>query len=134
VSDLDSFVDELVTVIADRVVEQIVPMLVEGKTTNPWHLIDVDAVGAMLGRSRRTIFTLIRTAGLPTVHIDGGKVMFSPEAVRAWAEARQVPAREPAGDRPPLDRPLRGSKTPRLPGERRAAARPSSTLTEGSLR
>ncbi len=61
----------------------------------PWRLLDVEEVAAILGRSRRWVHGAVKERGLPYLRLDGGALAFDPEDVRAWAQARRVPAAEP---------------------------------------
>jgi excisionase family DNA binding protein len=94
----DEFLDVLVERISDAVAEKVLARIAEVMPASaaPWKLLDVDEVAALLGRSRRTVFTLIRTAGLPTVHIDRGKVMLDPRDVEEWARSRRIPPADPS--------------------------------------
>jgi hypothetical protein len=92
---IGALLDVVADRIAKRVVEQFGPGAGEPSEPDPWHLLDVEAVGAMLGRSKRWVHGAVKERGLPHIRLDGGALAFDPDDVRAWARARRVPAEAP---------------------------------------
>jgi predicted DNA-binding transcriptional regulator AlpA len=91
--------DELADLVAAHVVDRLDAdrARLEDGQVEAWHLVDVDEVGAMLGRSRRWVHGAVKDKALPYIRVDGGKLMFDAADVRAWCRSRGVPAEtEPA--------------------------------------
>jgi predicted DNA-binding transcriptional regulator AlpA len=96
--------DSLVELVAERVAERVLVELrnvTPAPLAEPWRLLDVDEVAAMLGRSPRSVHTFAKERGLAFIRLDGGALAFDPDDVQAWARARRVPAAEndPLADR-----------------------------------
>lgn len=96
--------DALVGLVAARVAALVITEIesvVSPAMSEPWRLVDVEEVAAMLGRSTRWVHQSVKERGLPFVRLDGGALAFDPDDVRAWALARRVPALEsdPLADR-----------------------------------
>jgi predicted DNA-binding transcriptional regulator AlpA len=92
---LDMLLDEL----ADRVAVRLGHRETRGTSPAPagdagWRLLNVDEVGAMLGRSKRSVHSYVKERGLPYIRLDSGALAFDPDDVKAWAKARRVPAAE----------------------------------------
>jgi hypothetical protein len=90
-STLTALVDLLADAVAERVLARLKPTPAPAQA-EPWRLLNVDEVAATLGRSKRWVHSAVKERGLPIVRLDGGALAFDPDAVRAWALARQVPA------------------------------------------
>jgi predicted DNA-binding transcriptional regulator AlpA len=108
---LDAFLDELAARLAPRIAAELADRL-EPTESDPWRLLNVVEVATMLGRSRRWVSDAVKNRGLPVTRLDGGALAFDPEAVRAWALDRQVPAREPSMLAPRLHPSRNGSGDP----------------------
>lgn len=64
--------------------------------------LDVHAVARELAVSERTIWSLVKTAGLPHVRI-GARVVFRRKALEAWLAEREVVAGAPDGELQPSE-------------------------------
>ncbi len=83
----DALVDELVA----KVIEGVVAAMATVEPVEPWRLLNVREVAAMLGRSPRWVHGAVKERELPYVRLDGGALMFDREQVIAWAKARSIP-------------------------------------------
>jgi Helix-turn-helix domain len=91
-------------VLLDLVVERLVPSIAAELAalpkaepeTEPWRLLTVEDVAARLGRSARWVRDRAKRGDLPFVRLDGGALAFEIEDVRAFAQARRVPAAAPS--------------------------------------
>jgi excisionase family DNA binding protein len=92
--NVDLLIDELADRVADRVADRLAADSARAQDgpVEPWHLLDVDTVARMLGRSRRWVHGATKEKRLPHVRLDGRKLMFDPEDVRAWCRERRVGA------------------------------------------
>jgi predicted DNA-binding transcriptional regulator AlpA len=97
-SQADALAAGLVELLADAVAERVLAALQRSQpapsSSEPWRLLDVDGVGEMLGRSRRTVHAYVKDRGLPYIRLDNGALAFDPDDVKAWARARRVPAED----------------------------------------
>ena len=119
--DFDFPVEEL----AQRVAELLAERGQSPPPGEPWRLLGVDEVAAVLGRSRRWVHGAVKERGLPHIRLDGGALAFDLEDVRAWALARRVPAAEGEALAGRLQQAARragngGSGGRRLPAEQKA--------------
>jgi Helix-turn-helix domain len=94
----------LLDVLLDRVVERLVPPIAaelaalpkaepEGE---PWRLLTAEDAAARLGRSARWVRERAKRGDLPFVRLDGGALAFEIDDVRAFAQARRIPAAAPS--------------------------------------
>jgi predicted DNA-binding transcriptional regulator AlpA len=89
-------VDEILEVFADALAPRIATALAAtipaSDPAEPWRLMGVEEVAAVVGRSRRWVHSAVKERGFPFIRLDGGALAFDLEDVRAWAHERRVPA------------------------------------------
>jgi excisionase family DNA binding protein len=113
--------DVLLDLVVERLVSPIAAELAALPRAEPeaeaWHLLTVQEVAARLGRSARWVRERAKRGDLPFVRLDGGALAFEIDDVRAFAQARRVPATAP----PPLAARLHEESKPASPaGSKRA--------------
>jgi predicted DNA-binding transcriptional regulator AlpA len=125
-------INELVALVADalapKLAEELSRAIPPPQVAEPWRLVGVVEVAAMLGRSRRWVHGAVKERGLPYIRLDGGALAFDPHDVKEWARGRRVPAVEsdPLADR--LQGPREGAsdaglRHPRLTAKQKVDAR-----------
>jgi excisionase family DNA binding protein len=86
--------DELVDAIAEAVAAKFAGQLPAPGATDGWRLWNLEETAERLGRSERTVREWAKDGRLPHVLLDGGRLAFNPEDVKAFARARRVPIEE----------------------------------------
>jgi len=129
VNTFDAFVTELCDEIA-AAVRATVPDAIAATQTLEWRLVDAAEAGRLLGgMSARWVYAASQVGGpgylrLPFVMVGVGRKMYDPEALRRWAQERQIPAEMPAESsrtlKSPGNHPL--SRRKRIPTPRGDAA------------
>jgi hypothetical protein len=94
-----SLPDEVLVELAERVAGRVLAELGTRSepTGEPWHLLDVEAVAARLGRSGRWVRERAKRGDLPFVKLDGGALAFDLEDVRSFARERRIACSPLAG-------------------------------------
>lgn len=80
--------------IAEQVVELLRPELEQlpasAPADEPWRLLTRQEAAKMLGRSERQVQAWSSSGELSWVRLDGGRAMYDPDDVRAFARSRVV--------------------------------------------
>ncbi len=84
--------------VAPRLAELVAARMPAPVLPEPWRLLDVAGVSAMLGRSERWVRDRAKDGSLPRVRLDGGPLAFDIDDVKAFARERRIPEL-PAGPR-----------------------------------
>ena len=120
--------DALADRLADKVAARVLAGVPSPHAAEPWRLLTAKETGELLGRSERWVYEASNVDAssylrLPYVDV-GGVKRFDPEALKAWAQARQIPRNDPPTpefrsiparyDADPGEKPLltRGIETP----------------------
>ena len=69
---IDEFVALLADALAPNLAEELTRAMPALQVAEPWRLVGVGEVAAMLGRSRRWVHGAVKERGLPYIRLDGG--------------------------------------------------------------
>jgi predicted DNA-binding transcriptional regulator AlpA len=91
----EQLVAALAEELAPRLALELAAYLPPPSAAEPWHLLDLEQAAECLGRSTRWVRERAKRGELPFVRLDGGALAFEQADLRAFAQARRVPAGEP---------------------------------------
>jgi hypothetical protein len=77
--------------LAPRIAAELASQLPPPPAAEPWHLLDLEEAAGRLGRSTRWVRDRAKRGDLPFVRLDGGRLAFELDDLRAFARDRRIP-------------------------------------------